>query len=174
MSGFLGGPGIGVGFNPAEAYPAISATSPEFPGAIQKVGTVYTASDGSEWVFVVAGGAITANDFVIVTTNTSWTVQSMTNTLASSKLGQLVGVAGATATSGQFLWMQVKGYRAVVSAVTGMTAFTATRSTATAGRVDDTVTGGTTVAIAGVVLLTLAAGNVAAALLNNPTVGAND
>jgi len=173
MSGYLGGPGIGVGFTPGAAD-TVSTSTPEFPGAPMRVGTVFTASDGSQWVYVLAAGAITANDFVIVTTNSTWAVQAMSNTLAASKLGQLVGVAGATATSGQYLWMQVSGYRASVSAVTGMTGFTAARTTATAGRIDDTITGGTTVAITGAIILATAASNVAAALLNNPTVGAND
>jgi hypothetical protein len=173
MSGYIGGPGIGVGFTPGSAD-TVSTSTPEFPGAPIQVGTVFTASNGSQWVYVLAAGAITANDFVIVTTNSTWAVQSMTNTLAASKLGQLVGVAGATATSGQYLWMQTKGYRASVSAVTGMTGFTAARTTATAGRIDDTITGGTTVAITGVIILATAASNVAAALLNDPTVGAND
>lgn len=162
----------GVNFTVAE--PAVSSTTPEYPGSNIAVGTRVVGTDGAEWVRVVAGGSITATDVVIVTTNSSWTAQSMTNTLASSKLGQWVGVAGATATTGQFLWMQVAGYAAAVNAATGMTGFTATRSTSTAGRIDDTVTGGTTVAITGIVLLATAASNTAAAMLNNPTVGAND
>lgn len=154
--------------------PAISATTPEFPGGLIGVGTRVAGTDGSEWVRVIAGGTIAAGDVVIITTNSSWTAQAMTNTLASSKLGQMVGVAGAAATVGQFLWMQTHGYAAVVNAATGMTAFTATRSTSTAGRIDDTITGGTTVAIAGIIILATAASNTAAGLLNGPTVGAND
>ena len=154
--------------------PVVSTTSPEYPGTTIAVGTRVAATEGGEWVRVIAGGSITANDVVIVTTNSSWTVQSMTNTLASSKLGQWVGVAGSTATVGQYLWMQVTGYAAAVNAATGMTGFTAARSTSTAGRIDDTITGGTTVAISGIVLLATAASNTAAAILTNPTVGAND
>lgn len=154
--------------------PVISTTTPEYPGTTIAVGTRVAGTDGSEWIRVIAGGSITANDVVIITTNSSWTAQSMTNTLASSKLGQIVGVAGATATVGQFLWMQTAGYASAVNAATGMTGFTDTRSTSTAGRIDDTITGGTTVAIAGIVLLATAASNTAAAMLNNPAVGAND
>lgn len=161
------------GVNFAEVY-TVSTSTPEYPGAPHQVGTRVNAGNAGEWVFCEAGGAITANDIVICTTNADFVVQSMTNTLASSKLGQWVGKAGATATSGQYLWVQVAGYAAAVNAATGMTGFTAARSTSTAGRIDDTVGAGTTVAIAGIVLLATAASNTAAALLSNPTVGAND
>ena len=167
-------PMFGEGFNFTEAYPVVSATTPEYPGFPVQVGTRAVAGNGGEWVFCIAGGSITANDIVIVTTNSTWTVQAMTNTLAASKLGQWAGKAGATVTVGQGLWVQVAGYAAAVNAATGMTGFTATRSTSTAGRIDDTITGGTTVAVAGIVLLATAASNTAAAILTNPTIGAND
>ncbi len=165
---------IGVeGVDFSTAY-TVSSSTPEYPGAPLQVGTRVNAGNAGVWVFCKAGGSITANDIVICTTNSTFVVQAMTNTLASSKLGQWVGKAGATATTDQYLWVQVQGYAAAVNAATGMTGFTATRSTSTAGRIDDTITGGTTVAIAGIVLLATAASNTAAALLNNPTVGAND
>lgn len=161
------------GVNFTEAY-TLSSSTPEYPGLPFQVGTRANAGNAGQWVFCVAGGSITANDIVIFTTNSSFTVQSMTNTLAASKLGQWVGKAGATATSAQGLWVQVGGYAAAVNAATGMTAFTAARSTSTAGRIDDTITGGTTVAVNGIVLLATAASNTAAAILSNPTIGAND
>ena len=176
MSG-TNGAAIGVaGVNVTQAWTPYTSSAgvPEVPGPLIQVGTKITNGNGGEWVCVQAGGSIAAGDVVIVTTNSTWVVQAMTNTLASSKLGQAVGVAGATATSGQQFWMQTGGYTAAVNAATGMTGFTAARSTSTAGRIDDTITGGTTVAIAGIVLLATAAGNTAAAYLNSPTVGAND
>ncbi len=171
MSGSIAAYGEGYSFT--TAYPAVSATTPEFPGAPLAVGTRVSGTDGAEWVFVKAGGTVAAGD-VVLTTNSTWIAQAATNTLAASKLGQWVGVAGAAATVNQFFWMQVAGYSAAVNAVTGMTGFTAARTTATAGRMDDTITGGTTVAIAGIVLLATAASNTAAAILNHPTIGAND
>lgn len=172
MSGSIAAYGLGYDFTVSD--PAISTTTPEFPGALVAVGTRVVGTDGATWVRVIAGGTVARGDIVLITTNSTWTAQAMTNALAASKLGQLVGVAGASATVGQFFWMQTTGYSASVNAVTGMTAFTAARSTATAGRIDDTITGGTTVAITGIVLLATAASNVAAAVLNNPAVGAND
>jgi hypothetical protein len=172
MSGSIAAYGEGYSFT--TAYPAVSTSTPEFPGAPLAVGTRVAGTDGAEWVFVKAGGTVAAGDVVIITTNSTWIAQAATNTLAASKLGQWVGVAGAAATVNQFFWMQVAGYVAAVNAATGMTGFTAARSTSTAGRIDDTITGGTTVAIAGIVLLATAASNTAAAILNNPTIGAND
>lgn len=167
---------VGVNVNQAWTPYTSSAGVPEVPGPLVKPGTriVNGLTQGDAWICVQAGGSIAANDVVIVTTNSTWVVQAMTNTLASSKLGQMVGVAGATATSGQQFWMQVAGYASAVNAATGMTGFTAARTTSTGGRIDDTITGGTTVAVAGIVLLATAASNTAAALLNHPTVGAND
>jgi hypothetical protein len=167
-----------TGVNVNQVWTPYTSTAgvPEVPGPLQTPGTriINGAGAGDEWICVQAGGSITAGDVVLVTTNSTWVVQSMTNTLAASKRGQMVGVAGGTATSGQQLWMQVSGYTAAVNAATGMTGFTAARSTSTAGRIDDTITGGTTVAIADIVLLATAVVNTAAALLNFPTVGAND
>ena len=168
----LEGVNFGVAYTPYVA--STGAGSPDYPGLPFQAGTRVNAGNGAEWVFCVAGGAITANDVVLVTTNSTFIVQAATNTLAASKLGQWVGVAGATATTGQGLWVQVAGYAAAVNAATGMTGFTAARSTSTAGRIDDTVTGGTTVAINGIVLLATAASNTAAAILTFPTIGAND
>jgi hypothetical protein len=161
-----------LGFNFGEAY-TVATTTPEYPGPPLQVGVRSNGTNGAVWMFVLAAGAITANDFVIVTTNSTWSVQSMTSTLAKGKLGQIVGVAGATATSGQYLWMQIAGYRASVPATTGQAAFTVLSSTATAGRIGAAV-GGASAKVTGVVLLATAASNVAAAILKNPAIGTDD
>lgn len=172
MSGSIAAYGEGFAFT--TAYPAVSTTTPEFPGAPVAVGTRVVGTAGAEWIFVKAAGTVAAGDVVQLTTTATWIASAITNTTAASKLGQMVGVAGAAATVGQFFWMQVAGYVASINAVTGMTGYTAARTTSTAGRIDDTITGGTTVAIAGMVLEATAASNVAAGILNFPTIGAND
>lgn len=173
MSGFLGGPGIGVGFNPALAIAAISTSTPEVPAFPFVVGTRFYANNNSTWVFCIAGGSITANDVVLVTTNSTWTVQAMTSTLAKGKLGQFVGIAGATATTGQGLWVQTTGYNAAVNATTGQAAFTVLSSTATGGRIGAAV-GGTSAKVTGLVLLATAASNTAACYLTGAAVGTDD
>lgn len=173
MSGFIGGPNQGVGFNPANVY-TVSTSTPDYPGAPYAVGTVMEGSNGSFWTFVIAGGSITANDAVIVTTNSSWTVQALTSTLGKGKLGQRVGVAGGTATTGQYLWVQTSGYCPTVNAATGATAFTALHTSASAGRITATAVGGTSAFVNGIVLLATAASNVAAAFITGMVIGADD
>ena len=97
----------------------------------------------------------------------------MTSTLAKGKLGQMVGVAGAAATVGQFLWLQIAGYSTAVNATTGQAAHTVLSSTATAGRIGVAV-GGASAKVTGLVLLATAASNTAAAILTNPAIGTDD
>ena len=154
----------------------VSSTTPEYPGSPIKLGTPMFGSDGSRWVLtkLEAASTCTVGDILIVTTNSTWEVKALTDTLGVSKLGQLVGVAGATGTAGQYVWMQTAGYNSTVNAVTVSAAFTALHSSATAGRVTSTAAAAVSVAINGMVLLATAAANVAAAILTNPVVGAND
>lgn len=171
MSGSIAAYGEGFAFT--TAYSAVSATTPEFPGAPLAVGTRAAGTAGAQWVFVIAGGTVAAGDVVLLTTNSTWTAQALTSTLGKGKLGQMVGVAGAAATVGQFFWMQIAGYNASVNATTGQAAFTVLSSTATAGRIGAAV-GGTSAKVTGLVLLATAASNVAAAILTNPAIGTDD
>ena len=171
MSGSIAA--YGEGFSFTTAYSAVSATTPEFPGAPLAVGTRVVATNGGTWVFVIAGGTVAAGDVVLVTTNSSWTAQAMTSALAKGKLGQMVGVAGAAATVGQFFWMQIAGYSASVNATTGQAAFTVLSSSTTAGRLG-AASAGVSAKVTGLVLLATAASNVAAAILTNPAVGTDD
>lgn len=171
MSGSIAAYGLGYDFTAAD--PAISTTTPEFPGPLIAVGTRVVGTDGAVWVRVIAGGTVARGDVVLVTTNASWTVQAMTSALAKGKLGQMAGVAGAAATVGQFFWMQIAGYSASVNATTGQAAFTVLSSTATAGRIGVAV-GGASAKVTGLVLLATAASNTAPAILTNPAIGTDD
>ncbi len=173
MTTYFGGMGVGEGFNPAIAY-TVSTSTPEYPGAPVAVGTRIFGSDGSQWVFCLAATAITASDAVLVTTNSTWSVSALTSALGKGKLGQMVGIAGATASSGQYLWVQTHGYNSAVNAVTGATGFTLLHTSATAGRLTATGVGGTSAAVQGIVILATAASNTAAALLNGAAIGADD
>lgn len=164
-----------AGINFAQAY-TLSETVPEYPGRQFTPGTHVQGTDGSTWIFVMleAVSTCTANDALIVTTNSTWEVKRVTNALALSKLGQQMGIAGATGTAGQYLWMQTTGYEATIAAATGSTAFTALHTGVTAGRLTTTAVGGTSVAVGGGVLLATAAANVGAVNLTGLVVGAND
>ncbi len=167
-------PTSGIDFT--TAYTIDAETTPEYPGSPIALGTKIIGSMGSEWILckLEAAATCTAGDVLIVTDNTIWEVEGVTNTLATGALGQMLGVAGATGTAGQYVWMQVAGYAAVVNATTSSAAFTALHTTATGGRVIATATGGTTFAVNGMVLTATAAANLGPAILTNPVVGAAD
>lgn len=166
-------PSSGIDFGTAFT---VSSSTPDYPGSPIKLGTPMMGTDGSRWVLckLEAASTCTAGDALIVTTNSTWEVKALTDTLGVSKLGQLVGIAGATGTAGQYVWMQVSGYNGTVNAVTGSAAFTALHSSATGGRLTSTAAASVSVGINGMVILATAAANVAAAVLSNPVVGAND
>jgi hypothetical protein len=163
------------GIDFTKAY-TLSTSTPEYPGRGFTPGTHVQGSDGSTWVFVVleAATTCTANDFLIVTTNSTWEVKPITSTLAKGKLGQRLGVAGATGTAGQYLWMQTSGYNASANVATSAAAFTALHSTATAGRVSTTAVGGTSAAVSGGVINATAAANVGVLIATGLSVGADD
>lgn len=167
-------PTSGIDFT--TAYTIDAETTPEYPGSPIALGTKIIGSMGSEWVLVKleAESTCTAGDCLIVTDNSTWEVKAMTDTLAFGKLGQILGIAGATGTAGQYLWMQTGGYAASVNCATGSTAFTGLHSSSSAGRLTTTGAGGTSVDVVGIVILATAAANVAAAILTAPAVGTDD
>lgn len=171
MSGTNSAIGVeGVDFTTAYT---VSTSTPEYPGAPLQVGTRVNAGNGGMWIFAIAGGSITANDIVVFSTMSSFTVQSLTNALGKGFLGKIVGKAGATATSGQYLWVQVAGYAAAVNAATSSAANTVLSSTTTAGRIGG-ASAGNSVKVTGLTLVATAASNTAAAVLNFPALGTDD
>jgi len=171
----MSGSNIAIGIEGADFTTAYTVTStvPEYPGAPLQVGTRVNAGNGGQWIFALAGGSITANDIVVFTTMSTFTVQSATNALSKGFLGKLAGKAGATATSGQYLWVQVAGYAAAVNAATSSAANTVLSSTTTAGRIG-AASAGNSAKITGLTLVATAASNTAAAVLNFPAIGTDD
>lgn len=168
--------GMGEGINFYVALPAVTATLPEYPGTNFTPGIHVSGSEGAEWVLcqVAATKSCTANDLVVVTNHATWQIDQLTNTTGRGFLGSRIGVAGATATAGQYVWVQLTGYAATVNIVTGATAYTVLHSGATAGRGTSTASGGVSVILTGIVALATAAANVAACHLNSAAIGAND
>ncbi len=166
-------PNSGIDFGTAFS---VSTSTPEYPGSPIALGTVVFGTNGSRWVLckLETSSTCTEGDCVIVTTNSTWEIKALTNTLGVSKRGQLVGVAGATGTAGQYVWVQTAGYASSINCATSSSAFTLLHSSATGGRLTSTASGGTSVSIEGIYILATAASNAAAAILTNPVVGAND
>lgn len=162
----------------AQASAQSSTNNPDYPGPTGpfQLGQVTKGTDDSEWVYVLAGGAITLGDAVIITnTGALWTATSITNALALSKLGDLVGVAPLVAIgSGSYGWVQRSGKCAGVSVLASMSANAALFTSTTAGRLGTSVAS-STVAITGIVLTTAnsTGATPTQAILNFPVVGVN-
>lgn len=164
---------IGVeGVNFTEAYSA-STSTPEVPGLPFQVGTRVNAGNGGVWMFVLAGGSITANDVCVIATTSTFSTVQLANATGKGFLGKLVGRAGATATSGQGFWLQVAGFASAVNAATGAAANTVLSSTTTAGRIGN-ASAGNSAKVTGLVLNATAASNTASATLNFPAIGTDD
>lgn len=160
----------GVSFGTAYT---VSSTVPEVPGPPFRLGDHVFGTEDSEWVFVLAGATIAAGDVCYISSLTTWSTSPVSNTQKALR-GQPIGVAGAAATSGQYFWLQRKGYNASVNCLTGSVANVLLHTTGTAGRVDDTASAGNSATIEGIYQQATAASNVAACVLNNPFIQVAD
>ncbi len=170
MVAFTLTPFAGAAFDQTYAAVDVNIEAPRPPFA---VGTMGLGSDGTEWVFCIAGGTIVAKDVVLFVPAT-YTVNAITSTLGRAAVGNWVGVAGAAATVGQFIWVCRSGYLTGVNMATSAAAFTLAHDSATAGRITTTAGAGTTAAIVGIVAQATAAANVANVMINRPYVSALD
>lgn len=143
-------------------------------------GTTVIANGGGLWVLCVAGGTINQGDAVIFQGDTEtvpqWTVVQLTSTNGKSKLGALVGLSGATAVIGNYIWVNRSGiFPAANINTTTPTVYTAMHSSGTAGQITTTATAGTSVAITGCVAelnAQIQGGN--PVICNVMVIGAND
>ena len=178
-------PVTGVGNYFQQSYVFNVAANPEFPGeGIPLPGTVALGTDGTEWVFVrlAASQAVVAGDWLYVSSvdDVSWVATRLTQALGRGRLGNAIGVAGCTITSGATstvtnftgIWMCRKG-RIAANIATGVTGFTGLFTTATAGQLNSTTSAGNNSAITGVVSVATAASNLAMCELLAPAIGAN-
>jgi hypothetical protein len=153
-----------AGFNPTDVFTATTVTQGKGFGLGDRV----AGHDGKEYVFLLAGGAITAQDVV------SWlpgTFSATSITTANSKRGQPCGVANAAVASASYFWGQVYG-ATTLNGLTSCAANARINTTTTAGSLDDDATTGAK-QIQGAVLSTAVGGGGAAAaacILLNPYV----
>lgn len=152
----------GVDLNAATSYTLATATNftPEYPqGGNLSLGTTVLGTLDGQWVYATAANSITKYDVVQLSPAFSAT----TITTATATFGEMAGVAMATASTGQYFWVQVNGIAAAVNTVTGVGANAALYTTATAGRLTGTLTTGVGNKVAGIVLTTGTTGNAAGA-----------
>ncbi len=149
-------------------FQTVTTTTPEYPAPTFAVGARAFGTAGTEWIFVQASAAISANFFcVISTTNTAAHL-----TTTTGLRGLLVGIPLVAIPSGSYGWLQVKGPCANAQVLASCAANVRLNTTATAGAVDDDGTTSTK-EVLGVALTTARAasqGN-APAMLNYPAIG---
>lgn len=131
-------------------YDAISTSTPEIPAWPFVVGTRVTATDGSQWMFITAGGGINQYDVVKIV-QTTFTATQMLGGAASEVPSRIVGFyQNSTAmTSGQAGWVMISGkprINVLGSCVKNVQLYT----TDTSGKLDDAVVTGSQFPIRGV------------------------
>lgn len=160
----------------AQSSAVSSTNTPDYPSPTGPfyLGQVTKGTDGSEWVYVLAGSAITQGDVVIITnTGALWTADSVTNTLAASKLGSYLAAATYTGiSSGYYGWVQRSGKCLGISVIASTTKNTTLYTTTTAGKLSSASVASTTSIASGIVLATAATTATVQAILNFPVVGA--
>lgn len=131
-----------LGVDYTKTYLPVSAATPEIPGLPFAAGdTSISAADGTEYIFVLAGSAITAGQVCVIQTIATYSAVPITITLA--KFGKMVGVCETAIASGSYGWMKRKGYTSSgLNVKASCLPFAQLCATATAGRIDDAITTG--------------------------------
>jgi DNA-binding LacI/PurR family transcriptional regulator len=121
-------------------------TEPEF-----EVGAKVLGSDGTEWVYVQASGAITAYDYVCMDEN----YQAAAGTKALIDAGHAIAFAQVAFADNDYGWVALKGSNISVRVKTACQPDTTLYTSGVAGIMDDTASGHTR--IDGVVIISTAA-----------------
>lgn len=124
-----------VGINPAAVFtPGVTMNvNPPF-----QLGTRLRGDGGREYIFVKAGGAITGAGYVLWVDKTNSAVMLSTSNDAG---GEMVGIAPAAMSTGDYGWAQVLG-PCSVRVLASCVANARLNTTGTAGAVDDDATAG--------------------------------
>ncbi len=143
------------------ADPTRTTTEAEFG-----LGDVVSDGQGNVYVYVEADEAITANAAVLIDETAGIEMSDLVSTAAG--FGDRVGVVSVAFVSAEFGWAQIYG-TAIVNVATSAAANAQLNSTASVGRLDDNALSGSEI-ILGLVLSAAESGNLAACVLNYPTV----
>ena len=125
------------------------------PFAGHALGTTIKAVDGSEFVYVQAGGVVAQYDYVTIDENYA----ALAGTTAAVDDGHMIGFAQVAFASADFGWVATKGSNIQCNVLASCAADVTLWTSATAGKLDDATT---TSRVAGVVVVTAlgtAAGN---------------
>lgn len=123
------GADFGSTYTPASAGGYTYGQKPPF-----ELGTVTLGTDGSEWVYVVASGAVTGPGYVCNIGPEAWTATMLST--SNDVYGTPVGVSPVAAASGDYFWLQTSG-AGNIRAEQDALAFNNLAPTADAGQLDD-------------------------------------
>lgn len=134
-----------------------AGTTTDGEGAEFSLGTITLGTDGTEWMYVQAGAAITQYDTVVIDEN--YQAQPITHTLGAT--GQRIGWAQVAFSDNDLGWVAIGGTN--ISATLGASCAADARlyTNTTAGVLDDASQAGAIV-VNGVVAVTAVATNAAA------------
>lgn len=122
------------------------------------IGTTALGSDGTEYMYVLAGSAIT--QYYCVGIDENFSAAHLSNTTGAG--AHKVGFPQVAIASGEYGWVATRGSNINVKVRASCAADVALYTTASAGRLDDTV-GGSGLTIQGVVLVVAASASTSAA-----------
>jgi hypothetical protein len=128
-----------------------AGTTTDGENAEIQLGTTALGTDGTEWVYVQAGAAISQYHAVGIDEN--FQAAPLTNTVAATS--HKVGFAQVAFSDNDFGWVATRGSNISVKTRASCAADVLLYSTASSGRLDDTV-GGSGIAVTGVVLVVAA------------------
>lgn len=106
-------------------------TSPEF-----QVGSRFVGTDGTEWVYVQASGAITQYDYVTIDEDFT----AVAGTKAGVDDGHMIGFAQIAFATTEYGWVACKGTGISVRVLGSCNGDVALYTTSTAGKLDDSST----------------------------------
>jgi hypothetical protein len=151
---------LGVSFTRADAAPAFT------------LGTRINGTDGTEWTYVKASGAIASKGQVVLI-DEDWAAALISTTNSATGFGQRCGVAPGAIADTAYGWVQTAGVCDEIQVAASCGANKAINSTATGGQLDDDATTGAEV-VSGIVLTTARGGTAGTApgVIFNPVVGA--
>lgn len=142
-----------------------TGTTTDGENALFQLGTISTGTDGTEWIYVQAGEAVTQYDCVAIDEN--FQMLKMTKTLADA--GQRPGFAQVAFSDNDLGWVALSGSNIKVNALTSCQPDVQLYTTGTAGKLDDTAASQT--AIRGVVAISSATAGTTAleVIASNPS-----
>ena len=150
---------IGVNFTDASSDATFAA------------GTSVTGTDGSQWVYALAGEAVTQYSFGVI--GTSSTFLNSTDAVVKAASGKILGVAAATLTASQYGWFQTKGIgrvRTNGTTLPNVPLYTCdTETGATSGCLDNSTNSASAVQIFGIMVTATGSttGSAAPCVINN-------